>query len=78
LAHSAFVRWTSAFAAPRFTVLKESELQSLAFFPNMGALVGLKLVPGAHVILASNPCLYLVACDADGGLSAEVKSSGWS
>lgn len=55
---------------PRFTVLKESELQSLAlFFRTWARRLYPKLVPGAHVILASNPLLsYLVAgAIADGG-----------
>lgn len=48
---------------PRFTVLKPSELAALeAFFFAWGRRLGRVLVPGANVVVASNPLLsYLVS-----------------
>jgi site-specific DNA-methyltransferase (adenine-specific) len=48
---------------PRFTVLRDSELQALeAFFYEWGRILLPVLVPGANVVVASNPLLsYLVS-----------------
>jgi site-specific DNA-methyltransferase (adenine-specific) len=48
---------------PRFTTLNREQLQELrGFFTRWGALVLPKLVPGANVIVASNPLLsYIVS-----------------
>lgn len=43
---------------PRFTVLTASDLEALShFFEKFGRALAPKLVPGAHVLLASNPLL---------------------
>ena len=50
---------------PRFTVLKQSDLQALHdFFRQWGALVLRAVVPGANVIVASNPLLSHVVASA--------------
>jgi len=51
---------------PRFTVLKQSDLAALDFFFHRWALAILRvLVPGAHVLVASNPLLsYVIATAA--------------
>ena len=48
---------------PRFTTLTGEQLAELrGFFLAWGRLLGPKLVPGAHVVVASNPLLsYIVA-----------------
>jgi len=56
---------------PRFTTLRREQLQELrVFFARWGALLLPKLVPGANVIVASNPLLsYIVSgALADAGL----------
>lgn len=56
---------------PRFTVLKQSDLRALhEFFRQWGALVLRAAVPGANVIVASNPLLSHIASSAlsDAGL----------
>ena len=56
---------------PRFTTLTPAQLEQIrAFFSVWGGLLLPKLVPGAHVVVASNPLLsYLVsAALADAGL----------
>ena len=43
---------------PRFTVLTDTQLQALsAFFEDWGRLLNPVLVPGAHVLIASNPLI---------------------
>lgn len=50
---------------PRFTVLKQSDLRALhEFFRQWGALVLRATVPGANVIVASNPLLSHVVSSA--------------
>lgn len=56
---------------PRFTVLKQSDIHALHdFFRQWGALVLRAVVPGANVIVASNPLLSHVVASAlaDAGL----------
>lgn len=56
---------------PRFTVLKQSDLRALhEFFLQWGALVLRAVVPGANVIVASNPLLshIVAAALAEAGL----------
>lgn len=56
---------------PRFTVLKAGDLQALReFFHQWGALVLRAVVPGANVLVASNPLLSHVVASAlaDAGL----------
>lgn len=56
---------------PRFTVLKPSDLRALhEFFRQWGSLVLRALVPGANVVVASNPLLSHVVASAlaDSGL----------
>lgn len=50
---------------PRFTVLKSSQLKELrAFFAEWGRLLLPCLVPGANVLVASNPLLSYIVSDA--------------
>ncbi|MBI2431881.1 MAG: site-specific DNA-methyltransferase [Candidatus Hydrogenedentes bacterium] len=50
---------------PRFTTLNSEELRDLhAFFVRWGELLFPKLVPGAHVLVASNPLLSYRVSDA--------------
>jgi site-specific DNA-methyltransferase (adenine-specific) len=56
---------------PRFTVLGEEDRQQLrVFFKRLGLLLGRVLVPGANVVVASNPLLAHVVASAmsEGGL----------
>jgi len=56
---------------PRFTVLTKDDLQSLyEFFHNWAVTLQPKLVPGAHVLVASNPLVSLYVSQAltDAGL----------
>ena len=50
---------------PRFTVLSPDQLQDLRkFFTEWGRLLLPKLVPGANVVVASNPLLSYIVSDA--------------
>jgi site-specific DNA-methyltransferase (adenine-specific) len=50
---------------PRFTVLTKDDLQCLAdFFYNWATLLRPRLVPGAHVLIASNPLVSPVVSQA--------------
>ena len=50
---------------PRFTVLGQKELDALAiFFEQWAAALKPVLVPGAHVLIASNPLLSHIVCSA--------------
>jgi DNA modification methylase len=50
---------------PRFTTLKESDHASLVqFFLRWGELAKMVLVPGGHVIIATNPLLSDLVCSA--------------
>jgi site-specific DNA-methyltransferase (adenine-specific) len=50
---------------PRFTVLTEDDLQYLgAFFYNWATVLRPRLVPGAHVLVASNPLISPVVSQA--------------
>lgn len=50
---------------PRFTALTTNDLEKLArFFAEWGALLYRPLVPGAHVLLSSNPLVAHVVADA--------------
>ncbi|MGD9539007.1 MAG: site-specific DNA-methyltransferase [Alphaproteobacteria bacterium] len=56
---------------PRFTVLKEPELAALhAFFRRLGVLLARATVPGANIIVASNPLLahLVVSAMSEAGL----------
>jgi site-specific DNA-methyltransferase (adenine-specific) len=56
---------------PRFTVLKSEDLQNLEqFFKRFGILLARVLVPGANVVIASNPLLSHIVASAmvDAGL----------
>lgn len=56
---------------PRFTTLKPHELQQLhAFFKRLGVLMARAAVPGANVVVASNPLLSHIVATAmsEGGL----------
>jgi DNA modification methylase len=56
---------------PRFTVLDADDLKKLhAFFKRLGTCLGRVLVPGANVIIASNPLLshIVAAAMSEGGL----------
>ncbi|MDR1727548.1 MAG: site-specific DNA-methyltransferase [Acidobacteriota bacterium] len=57
---------------PRFTVLSPGQLQDLrAFFARWGAALLPKLVPGANVVVASNPLLSYIVADALAGAGLE-------
>lgn len=50
---------------PRFTTLNDSDRRALhAFFIRFGTLVGKVAVPGANVVIASNPLLAHIVADA--------------
>lgn len=50
---------------PRFTVLTDADRQELhAFFKRFGALVAKVVVPGANILIASNPLLAHIVAEA--------------
>lgn len=61
---------------PRFTVLDEGDLEAMHdFFFEFGQLVLRATVPGANVIVASNPLLYHVVASAMSSAGLEMRGS---
>ncbi len=59
---------------PRFTVLTESDRQALyAFFKRFGTLVAKVAVPGANIVVASNPLLAHIVAEAMGQAGLELR-----
>ncbi|NYT35812.1 DNA-methyltransferase [Allopusillimonas soli] len=59
---------------PRFTVLTDADRRSLyAFFKRFGTLVARVIVPGANVVIASNPLLAHIVADAMGQAGLELR-----
>lgn len=59
---------------PRFTVLDENDKKALGkFFAEFGRLVLRATVPGANVIIASNPLLAHIVSDAMSGAGLEMR-----
>lgn len=50
---------------PRFTVLGDQDRRELhAFFRRLGTLIGRVVVPGANIVIASNPLLSHIVADS--------------
>ena len=61
---------------PRFTVLGDAELKALhAFFKRLGLLLARVAVPGANVVVASNPLLAHIVAAAMGEAGLELRGS---
>jgi site-specific DNA-methyltransferase (adenine-specific) len=61
---------------PRFTVLSDQDLeQHLEFFKTWATLLMPALVPGAHVMVASNPLLAHLVCSALGNAGFEERGT---
>ncbi len=59
---------------PRFTVLTEVDRQALhAFFKRFGTLIAKVVVPGANVVIASNPLLAHIVAEAMGQAGLELR-----
>ncbi|WP_177313432.1 DNA-methyltransferase [Burkholderia ubonensis] len=59
---------------PRFTVLTETDRQALhAFFKRFGTLIAKVLVPGANIVIASNPLLSHIVAEAMGQAGLELR-----
>lgn len=59
---------------PRFTILTETDRQALhAFFKRFGTLVAKVAVPGANVVIASNPLLAHIVAEAMGQAGLELR-----
>ncbi|WP_226382788.1 DNA-methyltransferase [Burkholderia mayonis] len=59
---------------PRFTVLTEADRQALhAFFKRFGTLIAKVVVPGANVVIASNPLLAHIVAEAMGQAGLELR-----
>ncbi len=59
---------------PRFTVLTDTDRQALhAFFKRFGTLVAKVVVPGANVVVASNPLLAHIVAEAMGQAGLELR-----
>lgn len=59
---------------PRFTVLSDDDRKQLhAFFKRFGALVARAVVPGANVVVASNPLLAHIVASAMGEAGLELR-----
>ncbi|ACC72577.1 DNA methylase N-4/N-6 domain protein [Paraburkholderia phymatum STM815] len=59
---------------PRFTVLTDTDRQALhAFFKRFGTLIGRVAVPGANVVIASNPLLAHIVAEAMGLAGLELR-----
>ena len=66
---------------PRFTVLRPAELERLrAFFSTWASALLPVLVPGAHLMVASNPLVSYVVSRAlaEAGFERAARSSAWS
>jgi DNA modification methylase len=61
---------------PRFTVLDKDDLTALhEFFKRLGALLGRVLVPGANVVIASNPLLSHIVAGAMAETGLELRGN---
>jgi site-specific DNA-methyltransferase (adenine-specific) len=61
---------------PRFTVLGDEDRQALyAFFKRFGLLVGRVVVPGANIVVASNPLLSHIVASALSDAGLELRGS---
>lgn len=59
---------------PRFTVLTDTDRQALhAFFKRFGTLIAKVVVPGANVVVASNPLLAHIVAEAMGQAGLELR-----
>ena len=59
---------------PRFTVLTDTDRQALhAFFKRFGTLVAKVAVPGANIVIASNPLLAHIVAEAMGQAGLELR-----
>lgn len=59
---------------PRFTVLTDADRQALhAFFKRFGMLVAKVVVPGANIVIASNPLLAHIVSEAMGQAGLELR-----
>lgn len=59
---------------PRFTVLTDTDRQALhAFFKRFGTLVARVAVPGANIVIASNPLLAHIVSEAMGQAGLELR-----
>jgi site-specific DNA-methyltransferase (adenine-specific) len=59
---------------PRFTVLTETDIQALhSFFKRFGAMIAKVVVPGANVVIASNPLLTHIVAEAMGQVGLELR-----
>ncbi|MDM0036810.1 DNA methyltransferase [Variovorax sp. J22P271] len=59
---------------PRFTTLTEADRQALhAFFKRLGMLVAKVAVPGANIVIASNPLLAHIVAEAMGQAGLELR-----
>jgi DNA modification methylase len=61
---------------PRFTVLGDSDLGRLrTFFKRLGLLLARVTVPGANIVVASNPLLSHIVADAMGEAGLELRGT---
>jgi site-specific DNA-methyltransferase (adenine-specific) len=59
---------------PRFTVLTDTDRQALhAFFKRFGTLIAKVTVPGANIVIASNPLLSHIVAEAMGQCGLELR-----
>jgi DNA modification methylase len=59
---------------PRFTVLTDTDRQALhAFFKRFGTLIAKVVVPGANIVIASNPLLAHIVAEAMGQAGLELR-----
>lgn len=59
---------------PRFTVLTDTDRQALhAFFKRFGTLIAKVAVPGANIVIASNPLLAHIVAEAMGQAGLELR-----
>ncbi|WP_247350159.1 DNA-methyltransferase [Ralstonia pseudosolanacearum] len=59
---------------PRFTVLTDADRQALhAFFKRFGTLIAKVVVPGANIVIASNPLLAHIVAEAMGQAGLELR-----
>jgi site-specific DNA-methyltransferase (adenine-specific) len=61
---------------PRFTVLDEADLRALrVFFKKLGLLLARVAVPGANIVVASNPLLTHIVASSMGEAGLELRGS---
>lgn len=61
---------------PRFTVLSDTDLENLhAFFRRLGVLLARATVPGANIVVASNPLLSHIVASAMSEAGLELRGS---